>query len=395
MMMLKDQIQRIATEIKNDIISKRRYLHQNPELSFHEYNTSAFIKASLDAINVTWEPVADTGVLATIKGQNASDRIIVVRADMDALPISEKTDVSYKSLHEGIMHACGHDVHVSSLLGVAEILTKLDNNFKGTVMLVFQPAEEILPGGAINIIEKSTLSNLHISAIIGQHVMPSIPFGKVGIKVGSFMASMDEIRIRILGRGGHSAEPHKNTDPVIATSAVILSLQQVVSRLNNPNTPTVLSFGKIYANGAINIIPDEVLIEGTFRTIDEEWRKEAHNRLKTIARSTAEAYGCKCVIDIKKGYPSLYNDIALTAKIRDLMNNYLGDENIIDSPVWMASDDFAYYSRLTDTCFFLLGVGYEGTENPSLHTSLFDIDENSIELSTGLMSYLVLGLLDN
>jgi len=390
----KDDIKRLASEIKNDIISKRRYLHQNPELSFQEYNTSAFIKDSLNALGITWEHIAGTGVVATIQGRYDSDRVVAARADMDALPVSEKTDLSYKSLNDGVMHACGHDVHVSSLLGAAEILTKLDNNFSGTVKLIFQPAEKILPGGAIRVIQENALDNPKINVIIGQHVMPFIPAGKVGIKPGEFMASMDEIRIKISGRGGHGAEPHKNSDPIVAASAVILALQQVVSRLNNPNTPSVLSFGKAQANGSINIIPDEVLIEGTFRTVDEQWRNEACKRIESIVHSVAEGYGCQSVIDIRKGYPPLHNDIALTKRIKELMRDYLGAENIIDLPVWMASEDFAYYTRVTDACFYALGVGYEGTENPSLHNPLFDINENSIELGIGLMTYLILSLLN-
>lgn len=393
-MSLKDKIKLIASDTKDSIIAKRRYLHQNPELSFQEYDTSAFIKASLDALNIAWEPIAGTGVLAVMKGQHASHRVIAVRADMDALAITEKTDVSYKSLKEGVMHACGHDIHVSTLLGVAEILTKLNNNFKGTVKLIFQPAEEILPGGATHVIKENALNNPKVNVIIGQHVMPSIPAGKVGIKAGEFMASMDEIRISILGRGGHGAEPFKNIDPVVAASAVILALQQVVGRLNNPNTPSVLSFGKVHANGSINIIPDEVLIEGTFRTVDEEWRKEAHERIKTIVHSVSNGYGCHSDINIRKGYPSLHNGMAITQKIKNFMSDYIGAENIIDYPVWMASEDFAYYSKLTEACFYLLGVGYDGTENPSLHSPFFDINENAIELSIGLMTYLVLRLLD-
>lgn len=391
----KDDIKRLASEIKNDIISKRRYLHQNPELSFQEYNTSAFIKDSLNALGITWEPIAGTGVLATIKGRYASDRVIAVRADMDALPIQEGTNLPFMSINQGVMHACGHDVHVSSLLGVAEILTQLNNNFKGIIKLIFQPAEEILPGGALRVIKENALNSPKVNAIIGQHVMPCIPTGKVGIKAGEFMASMDEIRIKISGRGGHGAEPYKTIDPVVAASAVILALQQVVSRVNNPNIPSVLSFGKVQANGSINIIPDEVLIEGTFRTVDEQWRSDAHDRIIAIIRSVAEGYGCQSVTDIRKGYPSLHNDMALTAKIKDFMSDYLGVENIIDLPVWMASEDFAYYTQVTDACFYALGVGYEGTENPSLHNPLFHINEDSIELSMGLMTYLILRFLEN
>jgi len=392
---LKDEIKLIASNIKDNIIAKRRHLHQYPELSFQEYSTSAFIKASLDALGIVWEPIAATGVLALLNGVKSSDRVIAARADMDALPISEKTDLSYKSLKDGVMHACGHDFHVSSLLGVAEILTKLNNNFSGTVKLIFQPAEEILPGGAIKVIEENGLKTPNVNAILGQHVFPSLPSGKVGFKAGKFMASMDEIRITISGKGGHGAEPDKIVDPVVATSAVILALQQVVSRLNNPNIPSVLSFGKVDARGSINVIPDEVLIKGTFRTFDERWRKEAHERIKSITESVARGYGCQSIIDIRKGYPSLHNDVELSAKIRDFIGNYIGSKNLIDLPVWMASEDFAYYSQVTDACFYTLGVGHEGVENPSLHSPLFNINEDSMELSIGLMAYLLISYLEN
>lgn len=391
---IKDEIRRIASEIKNDVIAKRRHLHQNPELSFQEHDTSAFIKESLNGLGIAWEPMAGTGVLATVEGRPASGRVIALRADMDALPVQEGTDLPFRSINRGVMHACGHDFHVASLLGVAEILARLDNRFKGTVKLIFQPAEEVLPGGAIRVIGENALDNPKVDAMIGQHVMPSIPAGKVGIRPGEFMASMDEIRIRIRGRGGHGAQPHKNSDPVVAASAVILALQQVVSRLNNPNTPSVLSFGKVQANGSTNIIPDEVLVEGTFRTVDGKWRNGAHERIEAIVHSVAEGYGCQSVIDIRKGYPPLYNDMALTARIKDFMGEYLGAENIVDLPVWMASEDFAYYSRVTDACFYVLGVGHEGGENHSLHHPLFDINEDSIELGMGLMAFLCLSLLD-
>lgn len=388
-MLLKDEIKRIASEIRDDIIAKRRYLHQYPELSFQEFNTSSFIKKSLDEIRVPWISVADTGVLATI-GKSSSNKIIALRADMDALPIMEETNVAYKSLNTGVMHACGHDVHLSSLLGVAEILRRLENKINGTVKLIFQPAEEILPGGAIKILGEGVLSNPKVNAIIGQHVMPSIESGKIGIRKGRFMASMDEIRMKITGRGGHGAEPHRNIDAVVVASTIILSLQQIVSRNNNPKTPTVLSFGKIQANGSINIIPDTVSIEGTFRTMDEKWREEAHVKIKTIAKSIAEGFGCECSVDIRKGYPCLYNNETLTDKVQSIIEDYIGTANVIETDIWMASEDFAYYAEEFDSCLYLLGSGYSEKVNPSLHTSLFEINEECIELGMGLMSYVAL-----
>lgn len=394
-MNLLEEIKQIASEIKEDVVTKRRHLHRNPELSFREFNTSAFIKESLDRIGIPWSSIAGTGVMATIEGKCPSSRVIALRADIDALPIVEKTELPYRSVNEGVMHACGHDVHTASLLGVAEILARLRDRFNGTVKFIFQPGEEILPGGAIGVIEEGALTDPQVSVIIGQHVMPSIKNGKIGIKRGAFMASMDEIRIKISGKGGHGAEPHKNTDPVAVAATVIVSLQQIVSRSNNPDTPTVLSFGKIEANGAINIIPDDVLIEGTFRTMDEKWREEAHRKIRNITESIAEGFGCKATVDIRKGYPCLYNNDKLTDQLYTFIRDYAGAENIEEWGIWMASEDFAYYSHETDACFYLLGVGRHDQENAQLHTSYFNVDEESLELSIGLMSYVALKVLGN
>lgn len=392
-MALKEEIKEIAGSIKDKIIAKRRFLHQNPELSFLEFKTSDCIKESLDEIGIPWVPIAGTGILATIEGEDPCGKVIALRADMDALPIFEENDVDYKSRNDGVMHACGHDVHVSSLLGAAEILHRLKTKFRGTIKLIFQPAEEVLPGGAIKVIKEGALVNPNVDAIIGQHVMPRLASGKIGVRKGRFMASMDEIRIVITGKGGHGAEPHKSLDPVVVASTVIVSLQQVVSRNNNPVTPSVLSFGKIQSNGSCNIIPDKVFIEGTFRTMDEQWRKEAHKKIEHITASIAEGCGCGSIIDIKKGYPCLYNNEILTDKIRLLMEDFMGVNNVVENDIWMASEDFAYYSQEIDSCFYLLGTGYPDKNNPSLHTSLFHVDENSIETGMGLMCYIALNYL--
>ncbi len=393
-MKLKGIIKDIAHEIKDDVINTRRFLHQNPELSFVEFKTSSYIKKILNDLNIPWTSVADTGLIATIHGNQPSDKVIALRADMDALLLHEKNNIEYKSLNEGVMHACGHDMHIASVIGVAQVLSKL-NKFKGTIKLIFQPAEETLPGGAVKVIEEGRLKDSEINAIIGQHVMPSLVSGKVAVRSGRFMASMDEISINIVGKGGHGAEPHKNIDPVTAAATIIVSLQQIVSRKNNPATPTVLSFGKLQANGSKNIIPDEVLLEGTFRTMDERWRDEAHLLISTIATSIAEGFGCSCIIKIKKGYPCLHNSPSLTNSVRSIMEDYLGKENVVDADIWMASEDFAYYSEISPSTFYLLGVGDNQKENPSLHTSTFNINEDAIEISVGLMSYIALKYLDN
>jgi amidohydrolase len=263
--MLIQQIQQLASQINREVVANRRHLHTHPELSFQEYETSAFIKSQLDKIGIPWQPLANTGVVAIVKGEKGSDAVVALRADIDALPIKEANDLSYVSKYDGVMHACGHDAHTSSLLGTAFILQSLKQSFGGTVKFIFQPGEEKLPGGASLMIKEGVLKNPEPQAVIGQHVMPSLPAGKIALRAGKYMASMDEIFVTVKGKGGHGAQPQQNIDPVLITAHIIVALQQIVSRIANPAMPTVLSFGKQIANGAINIIPDEVYMEGTFR----------------------------------------------------------------------------------------------------------------------------------
>lgn len=397
-MNLKKSINELALEINDDIIIKRRHLHKFPELSFKEYETSAYIKKSLNELQIPWKTIAETGVIATINGKSSSksDKVVSLRADMDALPIKEKTNFSYKSVNHNVMHACGHDIHVSSLLGVATILKRLEETFSGNVLLLFQPAEEVLPGGAIKIIEEGVLSDNRVNIVIGQHVMPTIESGKVSFHKGVFMASMDEVRIKVIGKGGHGAEPQNVNDPVVAASSIIVTLQQVVSRFNKPDTPSILSFGKVEANGSTNIIPNSVYMEGTFRTMDESWRKVAHEKIKNIATSVAKGLDCECNIEIRKGYPSLHNNVSLTEVLHGYAAEIIGDSNTIESDIWMASEDFAYYSQNFDSCFYLLGAGYKNnTEGNLLHSSTLDLNEEALLTGMTVMSYLTLKYLGN
>lgn len=394
--MLLDEIKQRANEIHDSVIKYRRHLHAHPELSFHEYETSAFVKDRLDEMEVSWMAMAQTGVVAIIKGEQPSDQVIALRADMDALPITEANDVPYSSKNNGVMHACGHDVHTSSLLGTANILQSIKHKFGGRVKLIFQPAEEKLPGGASLMIKEGVLKNPVPDVVIGQHVSPLIEAGKIGIRKGKFMASMDEIFVTVRGKGGHGAQPHQNIDPVMITAQILVSLQQIVSRMANPTLPTVLSFGKLIANGAINVIPDEVYMEGTFRTLDEGWRAEAHARMKKMAEAIAESMGGSCDFNIKKGYPFLINEEKLTEQISAFAGEYLGKENVEEIDVWMAAEDFAYYSQSSDSCFYLLGVGNKKKRIvSSLHTPTFDIDENALVTSVGLMAYMAVKRLGN
>lgn len=394
--MLREEIQQLAREIHTHVIENRRYLHAHPELSFFERETSAYVKARLDEMGISWNAMADTGIVAIIEGEKPSGKVVALRADMDALPITEANEVEYVSQNKNIMHACGHDAHTSSLLGTAKILESIKDKFGGTVKLIFQPGEEKLPGGASLMIKEGVLENPEPQAVIGQHVMPGIECGKIGIRKGKHMASMDEIYVRVRGKGGHGAQPHQNIDPVLITSHIIVALQQIVSRRANPMLPTVLSFGKLIGNGAVNIIPDEVYIEGTFRTLDEQWRDEAHKQIKKMAESIAVAMGGTCDFNIVRGYPFLVNEEKLTEQVRGFAEEYLGKENVIDLDIWMAAEDFAYYSQAADSCFYLLGVGNkEKGITLSLHTPTFNIDENALAVSTGLMAYIAVKRLGN
>ena len=394
--MLKEKITQLAKEIHSNVIENRRHLHANPELSFHEYETSAYVAQKLDELGIEYQKMANTGLVALIKGAKPNDTVIALRADMDALPIIEANEVDYKSKNPGVMHACGHDAHTSSLLGTAKILTELKNEFGGTIKLIFQPAEEKLPGGASMMIKEGVLQNPKPSAVIGQHVMPLIEAGQVGFRSGKYMASTDEIYVTVHGKGGHGAQPQQNIDPVLITSHIIVALQQIVSRVADPKIPSVLSFGKVIANGATNVIPNEVYLEGTFRTMDEDWRSRAHEKMKKMAEGIAEAMGGTCDFNIVRGYPFLINEEKLTADVRAYAEDYLGKENVLDLDIWMAAEDFAYYSQVADACFYRLGTGNQNRGiTSSVHTPTFDVDEESLKLSTGLMAYIAIKQLGN
>ncbi|MDN3580176.1 M20 metallopeptidase family protein [Mucilaginibacter flavus] len=394
--MIKEKIQELSQKIFDDVVANRRHLHTNPELSFHEQKTSAFVAGKLEELGLTYEKMADTGLVALIKGDLPSDKVVALRADMDALPITEANDVPYKSQNVGVMHACGHDAHTSSLLGTAKILTELKSEFAGTVKLIFQPAEEKLPGGASLMIKEGVLENPKPQAVLGQHVMPLIEAGKVGFRAGKYMASTDELYVTVKGKGGHGAQPQQNIDPVIITAHILTALQQVVSRFADPKSPSVLSFGKVIANGATNVIPNEVYLEGTFRTMDEAWRAEAHKRMKKMAEGIAESMGGSCDFNIMRGYPFLINEEVLTNATRGHAEDYLGKENVLDLDIWMAAEDFAYYSQVADSCFYRLGTRNEARGiTSSVHTPTFDVEEDAFKISTGLMAYLAIKQLGN
>lgn len=386
---IQERIKAQSTDFLDELIGIRRHLHRYPELSFQEFNTSKFVEEKLREMGLTEiRPVAGTGFEALIRGHNPEKKAIALRADMDALPIQELNEVDYKSANPGVMHACGHDVHTTCLLGAIKILMGLRDEFEGTIKLIFQPGEEKIPGGASLMIQEGILENPAVSGIIGQHVMPLIPVGKVGFRSGLYMASTDEIYVKVKGKGGHGAMPHLCIDPVAISAQMITALQQVVSRNANPIIPTVLSFGKVIANGATNVIPDEVYLEGTFRTLDEAWRSKAHELILKTAHNLVEGMGGTVEFEIRKGYPFLKNDPTLTAKLRLAAEDYLGNENVLDLDIWMAAEDFSYYSQLAPACFYRLGTRNEAKGITSgVHTPTFDIDETALAIGAGLMAF--------
>jgi amidohydrolase len=385
-------IKQEALALSPKLITIRRHLHQNPELSFQEFNTVAFVKEQLLAMGISnIKPMATTGLAVIIEGKNPSKKTIALRADMDALPIVEANDISYKSVNVGVMHACGHDVHTTCLLGAASILNQNKESFEGTIKLIFQPGEEKLPGGASLMIKEGILENPTVNSVLGQHVMPLIPVGKVGFRSGLYMASTDEIYVTVKGKGGHGAMPHLCIDPIAITAQMIVALQQLVSRQANPIIPSVLTFGKIIANGATNVIPNEVYLEGTFRTLDEKWRAKAHELMLKTANHIAESFGGSVDFEIRKGYPFLMNDPEVTAKAKAGAIAYLGEDNVLDLDIWMAAEDFSYYSQLAPACFYRLGTRNEEKGIVSgVHTPTFNIDEEAIAIGSGLMAYLAL-----
>lgn len=396
-MNLADQIKALAEKHEQEFIANRQHLHAHPELSFEEYNTAAYVHKQLDSYGISYQAgVAGTGIVALIEGRNPEKKVVALRADMDALPITELNEVPYKSTRQGVMHACGHDAHTASLLGAARILNELKEQFEGTFKCIFQPGEERIPGGASLMIKEGALQNPSTNAIIGQHVMPLIPAGKVGFREGMYMASADELYVTVKGKGGHGAMPEMNVDPVLIASHIIIALQQIVSRNASPKVPSVLSFGKVTANGATNVIPDEVKLEGTFRTMDEEWRAAAHRKMIKMAESIAEGMGGSCDFEVRKGYPYLENHPELTRLCKAAAIEYLGEENVVDLDLWMAAEDFSYYTHETDACFYRLGTRNEEKGITSgVHTPTFDIDETALKTGAGLLAWLAVHSISN
>lgn len=391
----KEKIEKLAEKFFQETIEIRRHIHQNPELSFQEYETSKYVCNKLDEWNILYKNnIVSTGIVAFIKGKNPGKKLIALRADMDALPIKEDNDFPYKSVNEGVMHACGHDVHTASLLGAARILKELETEFEGTVMLIFQPGEEKLPGGARLMLEEGIFNDRKPDMVIAQHVQPNLDAGIVGFRPGMYMASCDELFITVKGKGGHGAMPHQINDTVLASAHLIVALQQVVSRFAEASVPSVLSIGKVIANGATNVIPGEVYMEGTFRTMNEPWRVKAHEKMSNLAKGLMEGMGCEVDFRIEKGYPVLINDERTTTKASKLAKEYLGDNHVIDLDLRMTAEDFSYFTQLYPCTFYRLGVNTKGGVSAPLHSSKFDVDEQSLKSGIGLMAWLAASFLN-
>lgn len=386
------QIKKEADAIYATVLEARRHIHQHPELSFEEKETSKYICAILDKMGIQYTTgYVKTGIVALIKGKNPDKKVVLLRADMDALPITEQNKTNYVSKNRGVMHACGHDVHSASVLGAAHILNTLKHEFEGTIKLIFQPGEEVLPGGASLMIGEGVLKNPVVNTAIAQHVHPSMEVGKVGFKSGMYMASTDEIYLTIIGKGGHAAMPADYNNPLLIASEVLMELKKKFPNDGKSQIPTVLAFGKIEGAGATNVIPEKVELQGTFRTMDEKWRAEAHDVISKTVLEVCSRNNARADVNIMRGYPFLVNDKNVTEHCRQAAIDYLGSDNVEELPLRMTAEDFAYFSQELPVCFYRLGTGNKAKGIVSgVHTSTFDIDEEALRIGSGLMAWLAI-----
>ncbi|WP_074420730.1 MULTISPECIES: M20 family metallopeptidase [unclassified Hydrotalea] len=387
--MLLTRIQQRAKLYADEFVAVRHWLHAHPELSYQEFETSRFIQSKLNEWGIAFEVKAGTGVVGMIEGKEPHSRIIALRADMDALPIAEENEVPYRSTNEGVMHACGHDVHTTCLLGAVKILNELKTEWSGTVKFIFQPGEERNPGGASLLIKEGVLEHPKPQGIIGLHVHPGLQVGKLSFRKGRVMASADEIYITIKSKGGHAAAPHLTVDTILVASHIIIALQQVISRNNNPLSPSVLSICAIQGGHTTNVIPSEVKLMGTFRAMDEQWRFKAHTLIEKIVIGVAESMGAEVQLHIDVGYPTVDNDAQLTDTAWKLADAYMGSENVEETEIRMGAEDFGYYTQVVPGCFFRLGVmNTEKGITSGVHTPTFNIDEAAIKTGMGMMAWL-------
>jgi hippurate hydrolase len=388
-MRLIEKIKKLAAAYYTDCVNIRHHLHAYPELSYQEFETSKFVQQRLSEYGIPFRTAATTGVVGIIEGKNPGSRIIALRADMDALPIQEENEVTYKSTKPGVMHACGHDVHTTCLLGAARILKETSDEWEGTVKLLFQPGEEKNPGGASLMIKEGVLDDPAPEGIVALHVHPGLQLGQLSFRSGTVMASADELYITLKSKGGHAAAPHLTSDTILAAAQLIISLQQIISRNNNPFNPSVLSITSFHGGHTTNVIPTEVKLMGTLRCMDEGWRSKAHELIRRHCRHLAEALGVEIDLHIDIGYPTVLNNELLNANARQLAAEYMGDTHVEETEMRMGAEDFGYYAQRIPACFFRLGVmNKEKGILSGVHTPTFNIDETSIETGVGIMAWL-------
>lgn len=389
---MQNKVKHIIRSTFDTLVKWREHLHANPELSFQEHNTSAFVASRLDEMNISYEKgIAGTGIVALIKGHNPNKQCIALRADLDALPIQEENNVSYKSTVDKVMHACGHDVHTACLLGAAKALSELRNEFEGTIKLIFQPGEEVLPGGASLMIKEGVLENPRVDKILALHVFPTMDVGKVGFKPGQYMAACDELYLTIKGIGGHAALPHQYNNPIMIMAELLPKLEMYLKSLSTGDSPYIFAFGNLQADGATNVIPEYAKAEGTLRTMDEDWRILVHQKLNVFVNEFLKSKNAEGQIEIRKGYPFLQNDKTLTGVSMTNAKVYLGESNVEEMDIRMTAEDFSYYSQQVPACFFRLGIRNEdlGIVH-GVHHAQFDIDKNALEVGAGVMAYLAI-----
>lgn len=394
---MKEKIKQLAYENAEEIIGYRRWLHQHPELSQQEYGTMEYVAERLRSFGLDPRTgIGKTGCMAMIRGGIEPDSYCVaLRSDYDALPLKEATGLPFASVNDGVMHACGHDMHTSSLLGATKILTQIKEHLKGSVMVIFEPSEEMYPGGARMMMNDGLFDEVTPNEIYSFHCLPEMDCGKVGMRKGKYMASTDELYWTVKGRGGHGATPHLSVDPILIASHIVVALQQLVSRNASPMMPTTLSFGKFNANGRTNIIPDEVKMEGIIRTFDEAWRLECHEKIRKISCGIAESMGGECDLFIDYGYPYVYNDEDCTQQVYDNASAFLGKENVEWLDMRMTAEDFAFFAQKIPACYFRVGIHIPDTPFCNLHRPNLMVDERSIELASGLEAYHVWKALEN
>lgn len=378
------------------LIEWREHLHANPELSFKEEETSAFVASKLEAMGIPFEKgVAGTGIVALIKGRNPEKQCLALRADLDALPIVEENDVPYKSKIEGVMHACGHDVHTTCLLGAAKVIQHLKDEFEGTVKLIFQPGEEVLPGGASLMIKEGVLENPKVDKIAALHVFPSMDVGKIGFRPGQYMAACDELYIEVKGKGGHAALPSEYNNPIMIIAELLPKLEAYVESLSDGTSPYIFAIGKLQADGATNVIPQSAFAQGTLRTMDEAWRQQIHDKMMVFTSEFLASKNAQGELRIAKGYPSLLNNEHFTKQSMLSAKDYLGPENVEEMDIRMTAEDFSFYSQITPACFFRLGIRNEDLGiTYGVHHPKFDIDQNALKVGAGVMAQIAISALD-